>query len=126
MKDCFLIEDDVDDQEIFCMALEAIDRTIICSFANNGYDAIEKLKSDTTFNPDCIVIDVNMPKMNGIECLKMIKKMPRLSETRIVMYSTSEDQGIIDKCKDLGANDFIVKPSSLDSLINILSKLVRP
>ena len=72
---CLLIEDDLDDQELFCMAIQEIDPEIECFFANNGIDGIEKINSPS-FVPDYIFIDLNMPRMNGVDCLKEVKKCP--------------------------------------------------
>lgn len=124
MTECFLIEDDVDDQEIFFLALHAVDRNINCEVAYDGYEGIERLKSDEHFKPSYIFIDVNMPKINGIECLRALRQIERLGGCRIIMYSTSEDQKIVMECMELGANDFILKPPSLDSLKEILSRLL--
>jgi CheY-like chemotaxis protein len=108
------------------MALDEIDKTIICDVANNGYDAVRKLNSETDSTPDYIFLDVNMPKMNGIDCLKHLRKLSRLNSTQIIIFSTSEEPRIINQCKQLGANDFVVKPGSLDALTSILSKIIYP
>jgi DNA-binding NarL/FixJ family response regulator len=126
MKTCYLIEDDIDDQDIFRMALDVIDKTIKCDVVDNGQDAVQRLSVETDYTPDYIFIDVNMSKMNGIECLKQLKNISRLSGTQIIMFSTSEDSRIISQCKQLGAKDFVVKPASLDSLSLILSKILKP
>ena len=126
MKTCYLIEDDIDDQDLFRMALDGIDKTIKCDVANNGYDAVQQLNTKTDYTPDYIFMDVNMPKMNGIDCLKHLRKLSRLNGTPIIMVSTSEEPRIIAQCKQLGANDFVVKPASLDSLTSILSKIINP
>jgi len=126
MKTCYLIEDDIDDQEIFRMSLEEVDKTIKCDVAGNGYDAVQQLNAETHYTPDYIFIDVNMPKMNGLDCLKELKKLSRLHDTQIIMLSTSEEPRIINQCEQLGANDFVVKPSSLDLLTLILSKIIKP
>ncbi|HMJ67612.1 MAG TPA: response regulator [Cyclobacteriaceae bacterium] len=126
MKTCYLIEDDIDDQDIFRMSLNEIDETIKCDVANNGYDALQRLNAETGYTPDYIFMDVNMPKMNGIDCLKQLKKLSRLNDTQIIMLSTSQEPRIINLCKQLGANDFLVKPPSLDSLTLMLSKIIKP
>ena len=126
MKTCYLIEDDIDDQDLFRMALDGIDKTIKCDVANNGYDAVQQLNTKPDYTPDYIFMDVNMPKMNGIDCLKHLRKLSRLNGTPIIMVSTSEEPQIIAQCKQLGANDFVVKPASLDSLTSILSKIINP
>lgn len=126
MKTCYLIDDDIDDQDIFRMSLDVIDNTIKCDVVDNGQDAVQRLSAEIDYTPDYIFVDVNMPKMNGIECLKQLKNISRLSSTQIIMFSTSEDSRIISQCKQLGAKDFVVKPASLDSLSLILSKIIKP
>ena len=117
---CLLIDDDQDDQEIFEMAVSEISDSIHCVFASDGVEALEELKKDD-FMPDCIFIDINMPRMNGIECLEKIKTIRRLQPVPVCMFSTSADPDIVRQTQQLGANDFIVKPAS----ISVLSKLLE-
>jgi CheY-like chemotaxis protein len=124
-KKCFLIDDDIDDQEIFMMALEDIDMDISCVTANNGVEALKKLNSDPSFIPDYIFLDINMPKMNGIECLSEIKKLRHLSGVTIMMFSTSSDPEIISASRKLGAVDFLVKPPGLKPLVQTLAKIFK-
>ncbi len=119
---CFLIDDDEDDQEIFIMAVREVSPAIECVTAGNCMEALEKLE-DQGFNPQCIFIDINMPRINGIACLKAIRKIPRLNGCRIFMYSTAADPGIIEESKALGADDFIRKPTSMGELVDILKLL---
>ena len=122
-KKCFLIDDDLDDQEIFMMALEDVNADVNCVTANNGVEALKKLTSDLSFIPDYIFIDINMPKMNGIECLSEIKKLSHLSGVPIMMFSTSSDPDIISESKKLGALDFLIKPPGLKPLVQTLAKI---
>ena len=110
---CLLIDDDQDDQEIFSMALEDINSSIQCIMVSSGIAALEKLNAKKPLIPDYIFIDVNMPKMNGIECLREIQKLEHLKDAEVFMYSTSSDERMIEKSKALGAKDFIVKPPGL-------------
>lgn len=123
---CLLIDDDQDDQEIFSMALEDINSDIQCIMASNGILALEKLNAKKPLIPDYIFIDVNMPKMNGIECLQEIRKLDHLKHADVFMYSTSSDEKMIEKSKALGAKDFIVKPPGLalltEKLLQVFSK----
>lgn len=123
---CLLIDDDQDDQEIFSMALEDINSDIQCIMASNGILALEKLNAKKPLIPDYIFIDVNMPKMNGIECLQEIQKLDHLKHADVFMYSTSSDEKMIEKSKALGAKDFIVKPPGLalltEKLLQVFSK----
>jgi CheY-like chemotaxis protein len=121
---CFVVEDDKDDQEIFCLAMEIASPSVKCIFANDGEHAINMLK-DPQFQPDHIFIDMNMPRMNGFECLKQIKKIPRLSSTPLFVYSTSADPLVVTDVLKLGATQYIVKPTSLDQLVAIIKPIIE-
>ena len=122
---CFLIDDDLDDQEIFFMALQQFDEAIQCDFANDGAKAIEILKADTLNVPDCIFIDMNMPRMDGIECLEQIKKMGHLKGVPVCMFSTSADPTLVGKTNALGAVDFIVKPADISVLSEMIGQFFK-
>jgi len=122
---CLLVDDDPDDQEVFLMTLEKINKNIECLTANNGVEALSLLTSQETFIPDYIFLDVNMPKMNGIECLKNIKGLAHLNHCKIFMYSTTSEASVLEKSKKLGATDFIVKPASTDVLKETLSAILN-
>jgi CheY-like chemotaxis protein len=124
-RTCFLIEDDLDDQELFELALQKIDENIDLSFANNGAEGLQKLKEDSSFIPDFIFVDINMPKMNGIQCLPEIKKLEHLNKSKIVMYSTTSDESIVSRTKQLGADEFLVKPYKMSLLINNLERILE-
>ena len=120
---CFLIDDDEDDYEIFKMALNEIDPDIILHYAFNGAEAIKRLNEDYHLVPNFIFIDWNMPKMNGKQCLEEIRKSEKLRNVPAYIYSTSSDPRAIELIKQLGASDFIVKPSNISSLVNILAQI---
>jgi DNA-binding response OmpR family regulator len=121
---CFLIDDDPDDQEIFCMALDEIGYSVDCEFASDGAEAINKL-SDGTYIPDLIFIDMNMPKVNGNECLQEIKRIESLKSVPVYMYSTSADPESVAETQRLGAAGFIVKPASIAELTETLRFCLR-
>ena len=121
----FLIDDDTDDQEIFSEAMQKANGAAQCVFANDGIHALEKIREDPDFRPDYIFIDMNMPRMNGQQCLAEIKKFDRLKGVPVYMYSTSVDPESIEENKRLGAIDFIVKPSDINELIDTLRNLIQ-
>jgi len=122
---CFLIDDDLDDQEIFLMALKEVDENINGFVASNGVEAVAKLTTDLDFRPDHIFLDVNMPKMNGLQCLPEIKKLDHLKDTQVIMWSTSSDEHIVKLCEELGARHFLVKPASFGLLIEALHRILK-
>lgn len=123
MRECLIIEDDLDDQEIFLMCLEKINMDINCTAMNDGVEAVSMLVSNTEYIPDYIFIDVNMPKMNGIDCLRILKNMQRLQYSKFFMYSTTSEKNTLNESKKLGVTDFIIKPPSTTELKEKLSKI---
>lgn len=123
---CLLVDDDLDDQEIFGMALDNIDIAVECHFANDGVHAVQKLLNDADFVPCYIFVDINMPRMNGLQCLKEIKKIERINAVPVYMYSTSEDEQTVAEAKRCGAAGIIIKPTSLPSLVEVLKGIINP
>jgi len=124
MRKCLIIDDDQDDQEIFVMCVAKIDKNIECTTMNNGVEAIAMLKSNGDYIPDYIFIDVNMPKMNGIDCLRLLKNMECLKYTKIYMYSTTSENSILADSRQIAADDFIIKPAKTAELYFTRDKLV--
>ena len=115
--ECLLIDDDEDDCEIFLMCLSKISHHIHCTTMGDAPEAIAFLKNTTDYLPDYIFLDVNMPKMNGIEGLKEIKSIERFSKSKIFMYSTTSDSHSVLDTKNIGAFDFLIKPYKTKELI---------
>lgn len=110
----FLIDDDLDDQEIFTFILSDAYPQVECVFADDGLYALEKLR-DVSFNPNIIFVDINMPRLNGLEILEEIKKIEHLSDTPIYMYSTSKENVVVEESRRLGATGFIKKHIDTDA-----------
>jgi DNA-binding response OmpR family regulator len=120
-KICFLIDDDQDDQEIFTMALKETELPVTCVVAHDCSEALKKLSRGSAFIPDYIFIDLNMPRINGKECLREIRKQAHLKHVPIVMYSTSLNQRDIAETRQIGATTYIIKPSKISELASILN-----
>ncbi|MDB5256855.1 MAG: response regulator receiver protein [Chitinophagaceae bacterium] len=118
---CLIAEDDVDDQEIFSIAVSELDGQYDCTYTLNGIEALERLSHDTLL-PHYIFLDLNMPRMNGIQCLAEIKKQERLLHIPVVIYSTSSGQSFIDDALHHGAATFITKPSRISDLVTVLNE----
>ena len=116
MMNCLFIDDDIDDQDIFSFALKELNKDVHLITAENGIKALEILKSDPAYIPDCIFLDLNMPMMGGKECLSLIRKLPWLKEVPIIIYTTSTQESDRLETQRLGATDFMSKESSLDLL----------
>lgn len=87
----------------------------LCGVANNGREVLEMLP---TTKPDLILLDINMPKMNGLETIKYIKQS--FPTVKIVMLSGYFDDAIIKEAKLKGANGYLLKSSQQDELIQTI------
>ncbi len=121
-KRILLIEDDMDDQLFFKLAVAEIDPKAECLLARHGSDGITKLLAMEE-PPDLVFLDLNMPVMNGFECLKEIKKNPDLPEVPIIIFSTSNDEKDILRAKEMGAAGYLHKPNDNEDLINTLKEI---
>jgi DNA-binding response OmpR family regulator len=121
---CLLVDDDDDDKEIFCMAMEETDPSIKCLTANDAMEALKMLK-DPTFVPDYIFLDLNMPLMSGKECLVEIRKQSHLINVPIIIYTTSASQKDIEDTMEAGATSFITKPPQISILAEKLSEVLN-
>lgn len=117
---CLLIDDDQDDQEIFTLALEESDLNMQCTTCNNTSEALQKLITPGDFLPDYIFLDLNMPRINGIQFLTEIKKNSRLQHIPVIIYSTSSHPKDKEVTQKLGAAAFITKPSGIKELSVLL------
>src|SRR5687767_1642323 len=111
VKTILIIDDDADDIELFCMAVAEIDKSIKCISARTGEEALKILKKSLLRKPDYIFLDLNMPRMNGKQCLSLIKKDPELCDIPVIIYSTSKLPEDYRETKELGAVYFLTKPS---------------
>jgi CheY-like chemotaxis protein len=123
-KQIFIADDDPDDQELFIEALHEIDAHCTCVTAFDGQDALKKLSSSKIDPPDIIFLDLNMPKLNGKECLTEIKKNNLLKEIPVIIYSTSADKRDMLEAIQLGAVFFFQKPNRFHELSQALKQII--
>ena len=122
---CFMIDDDIDDRDFFAMAVYGLDEAVELRTANDCTEAMHILKSDDIVVPDCIFLDLNMPGLNGKECLPEIKKIPRLAGVPVIIYTTSSSYQDRIETLELGAADFLTKGTSIPQLQHSLKTLFR-
>ena len=119
-KFILLGEDDPDDQEMLKEVFSAIDNSFILFFVNTGKEvlsALEKLQDGQL--PCLIVLDYNMPGLNGADILKEIGKNDRYKDIPKVVWSTSGSDKFKKICLELGAVDYVIKPSNSKELEKI-------
>ena len=73
--------------------------------------------------PICILLDLRMPKMNGLEVLRRLKSHPKFSTIPVVILTTSSEDGDIEEAYKLGCNSYIVKPVDFDKFVDVATKI---
>lgn len=119
-----LADDDADDREIFKTAISQIGIKTHLEMFKNGAELIEHLRSSTPKLPALLFLDLNMPFMDGTECLKEIRKDPGLKHITVAIYSTSAAEKDIESTFVEGANIYINKPADFELLKKILKKVL--
>jgi len=119
-----IVDDDNDDIALLCEAIHEINKDHCCLTASNGKEALQLLEQ-TIIKPDFIFMDLNLPFMNGKECLAAIKSKPELVHIPVIVYSTSKFQTDIDEVHKLGAAKFLTKPTSFRNMIKMVSDILK-
>lgn len=114
----------VDDHEIFRRGLRALlepsSEWQICGEAVDGLDAVEQCKS---LKPDIVVLDVSMPRLNGLEAARLIKKDK--PDSQIVIITQHDSPQIRSAALEAGAQAFVTKSSVGNELVTALRKLIQ-
>jgi CheY-like chemotaxis protein len=113
-KKVLLVDDDLDDQLFVREAIEKIAPLMDYTVANNGKEALLHIQYTALF--DIIIIDINMPLMNGFEVLKKIKAIDHYKNIPVIVLSASTDKFDLQRAKRFGAAHYIVKPHTLAEL----------
>jgi len=123
-KPILLVEDDSVDAMTVKRAMRdlKVDHSVI--HLVNGEEAMKYLTSPDTEKPFVVLLDLNMPKMNGIEFLKAMKTHPELKTIPVIVLTTSKEQQDILGSFELGASGYMVKPVDYSKFVEILSKIV--
>jgi CheY-like chemotaxis protein len=117
IKQILLIDDDEDEPGIFINALEETGIAFQCTWMPGAEDALQHLEN---YKPDFIFLDFNMPKINGLELLRIIKADETLQDIPVVMYSATMGNELSKKALDAGALKCIHKPFYMAELPSIL------
>lgn len=120
-----LVDDDMDDTYLFKEVLSEVAPQITLRTAANGQEALESLLGATQSLPHLIFLDLNMPRMDGKQCLAALKKDERLQHIPVIMYTTSSHSRDIEETMQQGAISFVTKPSHISELRIILSALAE-
>ncbi|HEX8516381.1 MAG TPA: response regulator [Bacteroidia bacterium] len=121
IKSILLVDDDLDDQKFFAEALKIVDNSLVLYTAKDGVDAIEQLMVKT---PDVILLDLNMPRMNGVEFLQELKASNRFREIPVIIYSSFLSTCDKVEVMGLGAREFVRKPIAFGETVNTIKKIL--
>lgn len=114
-------EDDIDDQELLKEIFASVDNSLRLLFANTGEQVLSVLsKLNDEQLPCLIVLDYNMPALNGADILERLNGESRYADIPRIIWSTSGSEIFKRNCLELGATDYIIKPSALGEMEKIV------
>ena len=125
-----LVEDNVSDAELTIRALKKKNLANHLIHLKNGAEALDFIFGrgaysgrDVQENPKVILLDLKMPKVNGLEVLAQIRADERTKKIPVVVLTSSKEDPDIDACYALGVNSYIVKPVEFDNFFEAVSQL---
>lgn len=126
-----LIEDNSTDAELAIRELKKHNMANNLVHVKNGEEALQFIFAtgkfegvrDISYPPKLILLDIQMPKVNGIEVLQKIKADPRTRSIPVVILTSSKESPDIQQCYELGANSYIVKPVNFEGFANAIKNL---
>ncbi len=118
----FLADDDDDDREIFEDIIHQVNGPINFFGLKNGTELILKLKETL---PDLIFLDLNMPGMDGRECLVEMKSNKQLEKLKVIICSTSASPEDISYAYNQGADLYIIKPNKFNQYFSVLKDVLN-
>ena len=118
------IEDDLIETMKLHRALKKVPGKHLVTEAKNGEEALEILRSQGSI-PDIILLDLNMPRMNGIEFLKILKADDRLRYLPAIILTTSQNRVDLIECYRAGIAGYLIKPLKYEDYESRISCLIR-
>ena len=126
-----IVDDDEDDRMLMRMALEKSNRLLPVLEFSDGQELIDYLTDNAELRDDdsmhwLVVMDVNMPRLNGLDTMEQLRMNPYWSKLPVLMLSTSDDPAMIRESLNRGANGYIVKPRSINEFTEIFDEQFAP
>ena len=129
--DILLVEDNQDDAELTMRELKRNHLANNMFHVKDGEEAINFIFAQNEYEqkremarvPKVILLDINMPKVNGIEVLEKLKKDERTRDIPVVILTSSQEGPDIQKCYKLGANSYIAKPVNFDAFTHAIKNI---
>ena len=118
-------EDDIDDEELLKEIFSSMDNSFTLTFINNGKKLVDYLDAVPDHLLPClIVLDYNMPELDGAAILEKLKYHIRYSNVPKLIWSTSQTEIYKKKCLELGADNYIIKPSKVIELVEAVKYML--
>jgi len=122
-----LVDDSADDVELTLMALQSTKFANDVNVVSDGVYAMQFLKNEGEYaeaqKPSLVMLDLNMPRKNGLQVLAEMKADQNLRQIPVVILTTSQAEEDIVRSYDLGANCFVSKPVDLEQLIKVVQAI---
>ncbi len=118
-KKILIVEDNPQNMRLIEMALSAKSYTLL--EATNGEEALEVAKKE---RPDLIIMDIQLPKMSGLEVTRKLREIPEFNRTPIIAVTAYAMKGDKEKALDAGCNAYLSKPISARDLPNLIAKML--
>ena len=129
IKTILLAEDDPNDVELTLTALEKHNLANKVAVVHDGEEALDylyhrgKFKASVNGNPIFVLLDLKMPKLNGIEVLREMKSDKKLKTIPVIVLSSSREAPDLAECYKLGVNAYVVKPVDFQDFIEAVKEL---
>jgi len=121
-----LADDDDDDREVFKTVISNKTDVTLMRCLENGREVIEFLdRLPEESLPDIIILDQNMPKMNGLETLEYLKRQDRYARIIVAIYSTFTDARLVEQYRKLGAALVLTKPSRMEDYSTLVNNILN-
>ncbi|MDH5674841.1 MAG: response regulator [Myxococcales bacterium] len=120
MAHILCVDDVPDNLKLLAMELEDAGHRV--DIADSGAEALERV---ATHRPDLVILDILMPRMNGLEVLSKLRARHSLTELPVLMATIVDDEGQIVEALELGANDYVVKPLEIDVVLARVNTQIR-
>jgi CheY-like chemotaxis protein len=124
-KTIVLIDDDPDDLDIMKETLEKVAPATQCISFLYPDEAIRVITTELIVVPDYIIIDMNMPRKTGLECLRELRAQEEFNEIPIIIYSTTISGSLKETLMKEGATHVFQKPSKYEAWTNVLNKVMH-
>jgi len=124
LKSIVLVEDNLADVKLTEYALKSLEDRPQLSHFFEGSEMLQYLSGADLEEIAVVIIDLNMPKMSGIELLKIFQNDTRLHNMPVLVFSSSDDPNDMQNCYNHGASGYVVKPTGLEELEKTMRQIV--